>query len=529
MCQLLQMEAHSVEGEVRGDSEHILEMPFYCKTARKWQNFVSCDDPEDITQDGSRLWAIDRPNIAQPLPRWQRLLRIRGEGGTRFADVYYESPSGKKLCSSVEIQKYFLFVTPKPLQENYVRKHPKNYSKKHPAYLTNSADTPRLLAPGDEEEDFKHCLRMRRHVFEHLLHDVQQVNPYFQQKRDRAGRPNFSPHQKVTIALRMKAYGSPADSMDETHGMSESTCLDTLEQFCDTILQVYKDEYLHEPNQEYLNRLIRKAVDRGFPSMIESLDCMHWDWKNCRTRWQRGFSGRSRKPTVHAFFGAPGSENDIIVLGHSPLFNNLMEGKAPQLDYYINNRQYNMGEPARWWSRENLDSIMMSCIILHNMIMEDERDGNIDGESDDDQEDPNRSRRARAKIYDGPNLPFNPRTGKIREDPFCKKHTWRLLVSSWNTMTPDYCHGKLNIPLLSEGYQHNHPNPHPNKQKYEKEQVGDEICFIILFLLPPLDLAAIAARVLPFLTRRYMLLGLFFDEKRGGRPSLRRIVPLILF
>ncbi|RXI09442.1 hypothetical protein DVH24_034059 [Malus domestica] len=53
----------------------------------------------------------------------------------------------------------------------------------------------------------------------------------------------------------------------------------------------------------------------------------------------------------------------------------------------------------------------MFCIISHNMIVEDERDGYIDGESDNNQDDPNRSRRARAKIYDGPNLPFNPRTG----------------------------------------------------------------------------------------------------------------------
>ncbi|KAM1197291.1 hypothetical protein FF1_008889 [Malus domestica] len=99
----------------------------------------------------------------------------------------------------------------------------------------------------------------------------------------------------------MMAYGSPADSMNETHGMSESTCLDTLEQFCDTIVQVYKDEYLREPNQEDLNRLIRKAKD------------------------------------------LPGSQNDSTVLGRSPLFNNLTEGKTPQLDYYINSRQYNMG------------------------------------------------------------------------------------------------------------------------------------------------------------------------------------------
>ncbi|XP_068323432.1 uncharacterized protein [Pyrus communis] len=85
------------------------------------------------------------------------------------------------------------------------------------------------------------------------------MNNYFNpnSKWDRASRPGFSPHQKVTVALRMMVYGSLADSMDETH--------------------VHKDEYLREPNQEDLNRLLRKAEDRGFLGMTESLDCMHWD------------------------------------------------------------------------------------------------------------------------------------------------------------------------------------------------------------------------------------------------------------
>ncbi|XP_057983026.1 methyl-CpG-binding domain-containing protein 2 [Malania oleifera] len=120
--------------------EHILEQPFVCETAREWRPEVSCDDPPDISQDGSRLWAIDKPNIAQPPPGWQRLLRIRGEGSTKFADVYYAAPSGKRLRSMVEVQKYLLehpeytsqgvtlsqfsFQIPKPLQENYVRKRP---------------------------------------------------------------------------------------------------------------------------------------------------------------------------------------------------------------------------------------------------------------------------------------------------------------------------------------------------------------------------------------------------------------------
>ncbi|XP_039071858.1 methyl-CpG-binding domain-containing protein 2-like isoform X4 [Hibiscus syriacus] len=103
--------------------EHILENPFVCVTAREWRPDISCDDPTDISQDGSRLWAIDKPNIAQPPPGWQRLLRIRGEGSTKFADIYYQAPTGKRLRSMVEI--------PKPLQEDYVRKRPARQTASH--------------------------------------------------------------------------------------------------------------------------------------------------------------------------------------------------------------------------------------------------------------------------------------------------------------------------------------------------------------------------------------------------------------
>ncbi|CAL1357601.1 unnamed protein product [Linum trigynum] len=135
--------------------EHILERPFYCESVQEWRPNVSCDDPEDISQDTGRLWAIDKPNIAQPPPGWQRLLHIRGEGSTKFADVYYMAPSGKKLRSIVEVHKYladhpefaeglsmsqFSFQTPKPLQENYVRKRPR---------LPPQTDNPRLLQPAE--------------------------------------------------------------------------------------------------------------------------------------------------------------------------------------------------------------------------------------------------------------------------------------------------------------------------------------------------------------------------------------------
>jgi hypothetical protein len=131
--------------------EHIIQDPFDCERAREWRPDVTCDDPEDISQDGSRLWAIDKPNIAQPPAGWERQIRIRGEGGTKFADVYYTSPTARKLRSLVEVDRYlaenpeyaaqgvtltqFSFQIPRPLRQNYVK-----YVKKRP----------KIAGPGDE-------------------------------------------------------------------------------------------------------------------------------------------------------------------------------------------------------------------------------------------------------------------------------------------------------------------------------------------------------------------------------------------
>ncbi|KAK3122163.1 hypothetical protein QOZ80_8BG0665920 [Eleusine coracana subsp. coracana] len=115
--------------------------PFTCELAHQWKPDVTCNDPSDVSQDGSWLWAMDQHNIPQPPPGFDRLIAIRGEGCTRFADVYYATPSGRKLRSSKEIENYlkenpdyaaqgvnlsqFSFKIPAPAQQDYVRKRAK--------------------------------------------------------------------------------------------------------------------------------------------------------------------------------------------------------------------------------------------------------------------------------------------------------------------------------------------------------------------------------------------------------------------
>jgi hypothetical protein len=129
------------------------------------------------------------------------------------------------------------------------------------------------------------------------------------------------------------------------------------------------------------------------------------------------------------FFGVAGSNNDINVLNRSPLFTEVVQGRAPEVHFMVNDNEYNMGyyladgiypewatfvktihlpqcnkdalfaqkqegarkdverafgvlqahfailrSPARMWQVQLMAEIMYACIILHNMIVEDERD-----------------------------------------------------------------------------------------------------------------------------------------------------------
>ena len=90
--------------------------------------------------------------------------------------------------------------------------------------------------------------------------------------------------------------------------------------------------------------------------MLGSIDCMHWRWKNYPTTWSGFFTSHVNAPTIileavasqdmwiwHAFFGMPGSLNDINLLHRSHLLDNLAVGEAPKVQYSINGHHSTMG------------------------------------------------------------------------------------------------------------------------------------------------------------------------------------------
>ncbi|XP_074359701.1 uncharacterized protein LOC141699757 [Apium graveolens] len=175
---------------------------------------------------------------------------------------------------------------------------------------------------------FRRRFRMRRSLFIRIQAAIESHNPYFVQKCNAAGVPGLSSLQKITAALRMIAYGVPADSLDDYIQIGESTAIESLRKFVISINEIFGEQYLRSPNKIDIKRLSKVAEQRGFPGMLGSIDCMHWRWKNCPTSWHGAFSG---------------SLNDINVLDRSNLFSEWTEGRAPEVNYILNGHEYDMG------------------------------------------------------------------------------------------------------------------------------------------------------------------------------------------
>uniref|UniRef100_A0A0D3E5J1 No apical meristem-associated C-terminal domain-containing protein n=1 Tax=Brassica oleracea var. oleracea TaxID=109376 RepID=A0A0D3E5J1_BRAOL len=262
---------------------------------------------------------------------------------------------------------------------------------------------------------FRLRFHMNKELFLRLVHGLSERFPCFQQRRDATGRWSLTALQKCTAAIRLLAYGTAADTVDEYLRLGETTALSCLHNFTDGIIQLLGDEYLRRPTPEDLQRLLDIGEKRGFPRMVGRIDCMHWEWKNCPAAWKGQYAR---------------TLNDINVLDRSPVFDDILQGRAPRVKYVVNGHTYKLvyyltdgiypkwstfiqsitlpqtpeqelfakiqeatrkdverafgvlqsrfaivRNPVKTLNKEKIGKIMRACIMLQNMIVEDERDG----------------------------------------------------------------------------------------------------------------------------------------------------------
>jgi hypothetical protein len=207
--------------------------------------------------------------------------------------------------------------------------------------------------PTYDETDFRRRFRMSKRLCLQIIEAVTANEVYFTHRPNAAGKFGATPFQKITGVLKVLAYGTCSDAFDDYVRLSDTTLDQSLRFFVKAVTNIFGKKYLRPPNAEDMQYLMAANAERGMPGMLGSLDCTHWHWENCPTAWKGQYQDRKGNVTNileaiasqdgwiwHAFFGMPGSCNDINVLDNSSFLFSLMEGGYGGSPYQVNGQEH---------------------------------------------------------------------------------------------------------------------------------------------------------------------------------------------
>ncbi|KAL5546655.1 hypothetical protein UlMin_006342 [Ulmus minor] len=219
---------------------------------------------------------------------------------------------------------------------------------------------------------FRRRFRMGRSLFLRIFNAVAEHDNYFMQRRDGLGRLGLSGLQKMTAVFRMLAYGMAADATDEYIKIGESTAIQSLKKFCRAVVEVFAEQYLRSPNANDVARLLHIGKRRGFPGMLGIAPPAHYV-----------IQGKEYNMGYYLADGIYPKWSTLVQSIHDPrgpkkkLFAMKQEGCRKDVERafgVLQSRFAIVAGPARFWNKNVLHDIMTACIIMHNMIIEDERD-----------------------------------------------------------------------------------------------------------------------------------------------------------
>ncbi|XP_042016344.1 uncharacterized protein LOC121764375 [Salvia splendens] len=211
----------------------------------------------------------------------------------------YTSAEINRMMRTVLQQQQQQSAIPRPIQHQVVvpRDHIAAYQRLFEDYFSEQSRF------GDNF--FRRRFRMHRDLFMLIVNALERRYKYFRFRRDASGRPRHTPIQKCTAAIRQLAYGGETDMFDEYLYIGETTARECLQYFCQAVIQIFGETYLRKPTpQDCWELMDMHVMVHEFPGMLDNIDCMHWEWKNCPIAWKghytTGFKGKNQKIFLEA-------------------------------------------------------------------------------------------------------------------------------------------------------------------------------------------------------------------------------------
>jgi hypothetical protein len=122
---------------------------------------------------------------------------------------------------------------------------------------------------------FRRQYRMRRSLFVKIVETCIAKTQYFKCQRNATSLLGFSGYQKIYAAMRVLAYGIPADYADEYIRIGDDTTMESARRFCKVMIHVFGPTYLRASNEQDTSGSLSVNAARGWPGMLGSVDCIH--------------------------------------------------------------------------------------------------------------------------------------------------------------------------------------------------------------------------------------------------------------
>ncbi|XP_028092087.1 uncharacterized protein LOC114292344 [Camellia sinensis] len=177
--------------------------------------------------------------------------------------------------------------------------------------------------------------------------------------------------------MRILSYGVAADVVDDYIRIGESIAIQSLQYFCNSVIEIFGPEYLRSSTSTNIARLLAIGEVRGFPGKAplihytingHNYNMGYYFVDGIYPQWA------TLVQTISSIQGAKKK--------HFAMMQESTRKDVERAFGVLQSRFEIIGGAVRFWDPKMLGNIMKSYIILHNMIVEDERDEHLDFDYD---------------------------------------------------------------------------------------------------------------------------------------------------